>query len=371
MTPARALPLVLPLLAGALLAGAARADTPPGVWDVARDPEARARWNLHVHVRRLMRPPSSEDAFSPELKRDEELRFEAARAMLEEAGAASSPDVRLRFDLGVVLQELASIEGRRADLSRQAVAILAPAVDTAPDHPAASEALEALVNAYTFLDRPREELATWRRFIAHLPDDASKVLPLMNMGEAEMRLGYVEVAVGTFKSVLEICGSLPNSSSHNFVYALTLWDLAVALDRSGDPRGALDTGERAQKLRWAESGPAGLVHEVTGWDAINDKRTVYFIPSWERDWYLALGSAASARGERDPRAAAELWAQAETHWDTYVAGAAASRGDDRFVAIARARRERVHAQRVAADARAAKAGISSAKDEVNGEEHAL
>src|ERR1700689_309014 len=83
-------------------AGVAWAETPPSVWDVAKDPAERDRWALHVRVDRLIPPPIGEGA----ARLDDDLRLEAARAMLEEADAARSPDVRLRFDLGVVYSAL-------------------------------------------------------------------------------------------------------------------------------------------------------------------------------------------------------------------------------------------------------------------------
>ncbi|HXN30808.1 MAG TPA: tetratricopeptide repeat protein, partial [Polyangiaceae bacterium] len=286
------------------------ADTPPGVWDLARDPAERERWALHVRVERLLHRRATDDLLPSEQRRDEELRLAAARAMLEEAGAETSPDVRLRFDLGIVYERLATAEGRN-DLYQRVVDILAPALAIAPDHPAATFALEALVETYAKLDRPREEVAVSRRYIARLSDDRSRALTMMNMGEAEMRLGRLDDALGTFRNVLQICGALPNSGARNSTYALTLWDLAVALDRGGDARAALDTAAKAEQLTWDELGPMGLPHNVTGWDAIRDQQNVFFVPDWEREWYLALGDAAAAGAEQDDRAAAALWASAE------------------------------------------------------------
>ena len=102
--------------------GVARAETPPTAWDVARDPAARDRWDLHMRVQRLLHPPAGEGG----LRFDDELRIEAACAMLEDGDAARSPDVRLRFDLGIVYSELASRQ-RRTDLQQKVIDVLAPA----------------------------------------------------------------------------------------------------------------------------------------------------------------------------------------------------------------------------------------------------
>ncbi|MGA7119430.1 MAG: tetratricopeptide repeat protein [Polyangiaceae bacterium] len=350
------------LAVAALLAGerVGWADTPPGVWDVAKDPAERERWNLHVRVERLLHRRMGDDALPSEQRRDEELRLAAARAMLEDAGAPVSPDVRLRFDLGVVYERLATLLGRD-DLYQRVVDVLVPALEMAPDHPAATFALEALVETYAKLDRPREEVAVSRRYIARLSDDRSRALTMMNMGEAEMRLGRLDDALGTFRSAMQICGTLPNSSSRNSTYALTLWDLAVALDRGGDARAAIDAAAKASQLTWDEIGPMGLPRNVTGWDAIRDQQNVFFVPDWEREWYLALGDAAAAGNEPDSRGAAARWASAETHWETYVSRAVASR-EDRWLAIGRLRRDRAHAERVRAEQRAARESLHAKKD---------
>jgi tetratricopeptide (TPR) repeat protein len=344
----------LVLAVGAMIASGrtGRADTPPSVWDLAKDPAERERWALHVRIERLLHGHAADDVLPSEQRRDDELRLEAARAMLEDAGAARSPDVRLRFDLGIVYERLATAQGRN-DLYQRVVDILAPALEAVPDHPAATFALEALVETYAKLDRPLEEVSVSRRYIARLPDDRSRALTMMNMGEAEMRLGRLDDALGTFRSVLQICGTLPNSSARNSTYALTLWDLAVALDRGGDARAAIDEATKAEQLTWDELGPLGLPRSVTGWDAIRDQQNVFFVPDWEREWYLALGDAAAATVEQDARAAAVRWASSEAHWDTYVSRAVASR-EDRWLPIGRLRRDRAHAEHIRAEQRAAK-----------------
>jgi tetratricopeptide (TPR) repeat protein len=333
-----ALAVVLAGVAG----GVARAETPPSVWDVARDPAARDRWALHMRVERLMHPPVGEGA----LRLDDELRLEAARAMLEEADAAHSPDVRLRFDLGVAYSALGSLQ-RRNDMQQKVVEVLAPALASADalQDAAATGALEALVYAYAKLDRPREELETWRRYIPRLVDDRVRATAMMNMGEAEMRLGRVDDALGTFREVVRVCGELPNTPGVGSTYVLALWDVAVALDRSGDPRGALETAAKASHVDLGGR---------TGAYLISKDPDVFFVPDWERLWYLALGAASEAREADDVRDAAVLWAAAERSWGQYVARAAAAGGHDPWIAIARVRLDHARTQRLGAEQRAAK-----------------
>jgi tetratricopeptide (TPR) repeat protein len=339
----RALASALVVVGMLAVADLARAETPPSVWDVAKDPAESDRWDLHMRVQRLLHPPAGEGG----LRFDDELRIEAACAMLEEGDAAHSQDVRLRFDLGIVYSELATRE-RRTDLQQKVIDVLAPALDAsaqAPDDGAVTAALEALVYAYAKLDRPHEELETWRRYIPRLVDERVRATAMMNMGEAEMRLGRVDDALATFREVLRLCGELPNTPSVGSTYVLALWDVAVALDRSGDPRGALDTAAKASHIDLGGR---------TGAYLIAKDPDVFFVPEWERLWYLALGAAAEAREAQDVRDAAVLWASAERSLEQYVARASAPGRHDPWLSIAKVRFERVHAERLSADQRAAR-----------------
>jgi tetratricopeptide (TPR) repeat protein len=344
--------LALALLAS-FFGGAARADTPPTAWDCARDPEARSRWALHVRVQQmLVPPPASEDLPQLELRRGYELQLEHARAVLESADAEHSPDVRLRFDLGAIYVELGE-RLHKDDLFRRAIAVLAPAVDADPEHPAATKALERLADAYAHLDRAPEELTAWRRHLARVSDDRIRVGEMMNMGEAEMRLGLIDDALATFREVLRLCGELPNTGGATYV--LTLWDLAVALDRSGDPRGALDTAAKASATEAiASNGMRMRGSSLIAPHAQGGDDAVFFVPEWQREWYLALASAAAAREAHDARDEATLWADAEAHWSRYVTGASSGRSSDPWLAVARVRLSQTHAQRLAAEKRAAK-----------------
>ena len=331
-------------------AAAARADTPPNVWDAAVDTSVRDQWKLHVRIQRLLAPTRAEDDAPPESRLNLELRLETARAMLEQADAAHSPDVRLRFDLGFVYYGLAERQGTD-QLYQKAIDVLVPALDASPDHPAATEALATLVYAYAKLNRPREELTAWRRYIPRLVDDRSRVVAMMNMGEAEMRLGQIDDALGTFREVLRLCGELPNTSSVSQTYVLGLWDVAIALDRSGDPHGALDAAGQARRM---VVGVDAAGRPVTGSALIASDPTVFFVPPWEREWYLALDAMAAAHDARDPVAVATAWAEAERHWDTYVDRSAAMGGTDPFLPVARVRLHQAHDRRATADQVAAR-----------------
>jgi len=350
---AAAIPLALTL-------SPARADTPPSVWEIAKDPSLADHWALHVRVERLLSgPPRDEDVPHLEAIGDVERRTMAALAMLEDAGAADSPDVMLRFDLGTVLYALAD-SSERMDLFTKAARVLQGALAMSPDGPGSTQALGRLAEAYAKLDRPFDEIATWRRYIPRLLDPRARAVDTMNMGEAEMRIGRVDDALATFRDVLQ---QLVDTPDNNQTYVLTLWDIAVALDRTGDARGALETATRVTHTTLPPS------HVM-----IKSTQGVFFVPAWERYWYLALGSEAIARDDRDAREAVMYLMEAEDEWDEYVKGASGAGegaavasmkqgGEDptqaarqSWLRIAHLRRARVHAELEAARKRLAGSG---------------
>ena len=323
--------VALSAVATLLLLGAARADTPPNAWDVAKDPKARERYQLHVTVRESIIVNSG----------TEQLRaavLERARGMLEDGGAETSPDVRLRFDLGEIYEALSD--------HRRAVAVLTPAIESAPDHPAAVDAILALAYAHAKLDHPREERDAYLRYLARVTGERSRVTALLNLAEAEMRIGNMPEAVAGYHDAVQAAASLPNTMSTSKTAVLAVWGLAVALDRSGDPAGAATQAKLATQLD----------HENR---IIGDRRDVFFVPEYERFWYFALGAVEHAKQARDAREATRLWAQAESTWSSYVSNAEHSDSKDRWLSLARAHRDHARAEKLAANKRAAKAPPSA------------
>jgi tetratricopeptide (TPR) repeat protein len=335
------------------LAAAARADTPPSQWDIAKDPLEKDRWARHVHVQRLLHAPADE-VERPFPNMGKELRLEEARATLEEVDAAHSPDVRLQFDLGVVYYELGNAQARR-DLYERAVKVLVPALERAPNHPAAPGAMERLAYCYVMLNRAQEELATWQQYIPRLTDERARAVDEMNMGESQMRLGQIDEAVETFREVLGVLAKLPNSMDTARNYVLTAWDLAVALDRSGDSRGAVDEASRVLAMSTPPQLPRPLPfppsRAVRG-TLILRSSGVFFVPQWEVEWYLALAATADARDAKDAGEEASSWAEAEAHWNSYVDQSAASKDADPWLPIARVRLSHAHTAKMAAESRA-------------------
>jgi tetratricopeptide (TPR) repeat protein len=253
--------------------------------------------------------------------------LERARALLEEAHAAKSPDVRLRFDLGEVYYAL--------DRFDRSVAVLVPALEMAPDHPAAVDALAILAYAYAKLDKSSAERATYERYLARVNDDRYRATAMLNLAEAEMRLGNMKDAIAGYKETIDLCESLPSGVSQAHTLILAVWGLAVALDRDGQAREGLVAARRAVMM---DPDDRSIAHDPN----------VFFVPAYDRFWYLALGATVRAEDTKAADDAARAWKIVEQTWNKYIDPADAN---DRWLALAKVRRERAKAQRIAAEAR--------------------
>jgi tetratricopeptide (TPR) repeat protein len=309
-------------LSAGVVAGIARADTPPSGWDAVRDPGAARRFALHHRVQEIL-ASNVAGPRQPLLVR--------ARALLEQAHAESSSDVRLRFDLGEIYATLENNIG--------AIEVLAPALEGAPDDPGAAQALLSLANAYAKLDRSDEERRVYERFLPRVTNDRTRATAMLNLSEADMHLGDLESAIAGYRATKDLAGQLPNQIElQDHTGALAVWGLAVALDRAGDIPG----GASEAKLAIA------LDHDMA---TMRLNPNVFFSPERERDWYVALGFTEYAKEEEDARKAAAWWDRAEGCWREYIEDAVTHGAQDRWVNIARARMGKARAQRLAVERR--------------------
>lgn len=270
--------LALLACAFALVANEVRADTPPSFWDRARDVRVGSRWALHARVSELLSLDGGVGGL-----RVRSLGLERARALLEEAGAEASPDATLRYDLGEVYEALAH--------HARAAEVLEGALVLAPQHPAAQRAWMTLALAHAKLGHQSSERDAWEQYLPLVVDDRSRASAILNLAEAEMHVGNLVEAVDRYREAVQLAGSLPTSPSAVETGILAVWGLAVALDRAGDPRGAIEQATLATRM---DPGEALIGHG----------QNVFFVPAYERLWYLALGATAHAREETEPTAAA-------------------------------------------------------------------
>ena len=310
----------------------ANADTPPNVWDAARDPTIRDRYALHLNVRESIQLDRQTSGLGTSSHRAPIMR---ARVMLEIAHAAESDDVLLRFDLGEVYSLLKDYD--------RAIEVLGAALELAPDHPAALEALNALANSYANLDRSADEVVVYERFLSRATDERSRAVAMLNLAEAEMHLGRLSDAIGDYRETIQLATSLPNMIElEDNTGVLAVWGLAVALDRSGDEAGGANQAKLAEQLD-----PNDRI--------IGHGANVFFVPSYERLWYLGLGAAERARQASTVKEAVDRWGRVEAIWAKYVEEsekASRTSAKDRWLSQAKAHHDRAATARAAAQKRA-------------------
>jgi hypothetical protein len=81
---------------------------------------------------------------------------------------------------------------------------------------------------------------------------------------------------------------------------------------------------------------------------------VFFVPEYERFWYLGLAGIEHAAQSKDARAASIAWERAERQWAAYLSGAEKATPPDPWLPIARAHLAKCRAERLNAQKRAGK-----------------
>jgi tetratricopeptide (TPR) repeat protein len=305
----------------AIFGSIARADTPPNIWDEVKNPGARNRFALHASVRDAM--------LGRNAREPREFIYEVQRERLERANAETSPDVRLRFDLAEIYEQLGH--------HQRAVDILIPALAMSPGHPASGDAFLTLAYAYAHLDKPRDERDAYAHYLTTENSDSSRATALLNLAEAEMRLHNMREAVSGYQDAIDLAESLstPNGDETR---TLAYWGLAVALDRSGEAAAAAVTAKKASELDPNER-------------LIGEGENVFFVPEYERAWYVGLGKIEDAKSFTDPRYALIAWRQASKYWNYYIDHATLN---DPWVSLARSHAEHVLREIPLAEKRAAR-----------------
>jgi tetratricopeptide (TPR) repeat protein len=310
-----------------LIATSARADTPPNLWDAAKNPDALDQHRQHVEIER--RIDLSDELEGDPLRIIEKQSAEDAARMLTEVWHGPK-DAWLEFDDAWVAM-------KRGDFAR-AVTILEPLSKSFGTSMFSQEVWQKLAECYVNLERTNDEIHAYDEVLARSMNESQRVTPLMNQGEAIMRSGDANAALAQFREVAGLVNRVTNPSD---ISMLVQWDIAIALDRSGDFRGALEASVAA--VRMSKYAVLVISPLYPG---------VYFVPRYERDWYTALADAGLALNEQDkPSAVALLWTDAEKHMRAYVNGAAAH-GDDKWLDLARTRLETYGKRREDAQKRA-------------------
>lgn len=298
------------------LATPAHADTPPTMWDRAKEPSLSETYRLHLEVQRRL---AQRDRFDVS---DSQMR--TVRALLERYGAEKSPDPRLRFDLGLVYLRLEEYDKSAKTLSR----VLADF----PDHPAAEEGWLRLAFACGHTGDHDCERRAYTQVLRQATDELSRATPTLNLAETEMHLGNLREAVEGYREALRIAGRVPSRETA----PLAVWGLAVALDRSGDRVGGEKEARFARDLERSMGVPNLLRTEG-----------VFFVPAYEIHWYEGLGAIAQAKSATSPSEVVRLWRAAEQSFASYVRFGEMAK--DRWLEIARVRLATVKSEREKAE----------------------
>lgn len=195
--------------------------------------------------------------------------LEGARQLLETHGARTSKDVRLRFDLGLVLGRLAKWA--------EAAAVLEGAVALEPKHPLAESGWFELGVCYAHLGKHEDEERAYMGALVVTERRVHRAIVYSNLAESRMQQGKLQGALEAIETSIAL--EPDNPSAH--------WNRAVLRDRAGDAWGALESAREALSM--------DPVLEYIDGDH------VFFEPAWERHWYLALSEL--ARAEIAPTAA--------------------------------------------------------------------
>jgi tetratricopeptide (TPR) repeat protein len=308
-------------LALALLAPSPAAAGGGSIWSRMRRPEAERRRELAVEAQGHELKAHQMLGSRNQLDRAEIVSHLArAAVLLEEAGAATSSDLALRY-------RLASVYSLQ-DEPKKALTLLESIGRADPPAPLRAAVFADMAVAYAHLGRIDDEIKAYGESLRVQPVAHERSRLLANRAEAYMLLGDVTSAVAGYRAALALL------SADYMMFgsgATTLWGLAVALDRSGD----LDTGLDAVRVARSYD-PQDKHLNGPGW---------FYLPDYDRHWYEALGHWQVARkGEVVTSVRIDAYARAVASWEEYVSAAAR---DDKWLPLARVRLKQCEKERAA------------------------
>lgn len=312
------------------LARTALADTPPSVWDRARDPATADSYRVHLEVqRRLAQAPPRDLGFSGA----GESQKDTVRAMLERLHAEKSPDVRLRFNLGLVYLMLSTSQA--PTYYKRAAEVLGSALALAPDHPAAEEGWSRLAEACGHIGNHDCERRAYGEVLRLTTEEGDRGTSTLNLAETEMHLGNLKEALEGYREALRIASRSPSRT----LAPLAMWGMAVALNRSGD---RIDADKQALAVLELQTS--------SGLNGLLRSSGVFFYPDYGLGWYDGVGAAALARKPgATPAEAARHWKTAEDAFAGYIRAATRPGVKDRWLDLAKVRYATAKAEREKAE----------------------
>lgn len=253
------------------------------------------------------------------------------RALLEAAIHRLELALRIAPDDAEILYQLARAKqrwvkerpgGGEERLDDEAIAIYERLRAIDPEYEPFEVAFELGV-LHTRAHRFDEAAREYERAMAQAPmfDMPESMTALANLAEVTMLSGDVARAAQHYERAVE------GARRAGATAALPLWGLAVALDRLGEHRAALD---RAREALGASQGGTEILRS----------EGVFFEPAYEIHWYEAIGAEAIAEMEADAQSRRDALARAVASWEAFLTQ---SDGESRWEEVARANLERVRA----------------------------
>jgi hypothetical protein len=277
----------------------------PNVWDAAKNPELTGEFALHVSAQRMLADadedlhPDTGGLAGPQAR----MRAKTTRAsviiMLTDAIQRGAKDPRLFFDLGEALYE--------EDHDAAAADVLGRALAAHPTGDGAHSAWLTYAFANSKLDVPEEERRAYEMFLSDEPSPTRRAVPLLNLAEANMRSHRLAEAIDGYREVEQLSATVSGATETGI---LAVWGLALALDRQGDARGAAEQARIVSRMD-----PEDTLRQRR---PVIDSSQVYFVPAYEKFWYLALAATEDAKQAGSAEASVKAWGHAVALWEAYV-----------------------------------------------------
>lgn len=303
----------------------------PSVWASARRPNASARERLATEAQKGL----SDSALQKErtemysgLPVGSELMEAArieARAILEKAGGATSPNMLVRLQYASLMQTIASKQKpRNLENVKEAAKIIQAVIASRPDPAILEVAWGELGVCYAVLGERDKEIQAYGQALHFQPIGHRRATLMANRAESYMGAGRLDDAIQGYRDAL--AALLPDEMRTYGV--TTLWGLAVALDRNGDMEAGL------ANIRLAR-----IYDEI---DEEINKEGWFYSPAHDEHWYKALGAWGRARAIENSIDKTFAYGHAIEAWERYIDRAPAG---DLYVELAKIRRRACEIER--------------------------
>jgi tetratricopeptide (TPR) repeat protein len=309
-------------IAAALVCWVSTAEAKPSIWARAANPELAQEADAIDTADRAVSRDYSLGRMSTAARRRILLR--KTLVSLRRVTADKSKNMKLRYRLAQVHYRLFDVERDLKHIERATKHFELISSSEEVPRSQRARALMSLAICYARLGRHGDEIVAYSKAIALQADPISHSVLLANQAEGFMARGHIIAAVRGYRASLRATPSPLMIDSG----VTTMWGLAVALDRSGDLNGALANVRRARSYD-----PGDLRINGDHW---------FYVPSYDRHWYEALGHWQIARDAKNPDVKRQAYDAAIASWQAFTNQADAK---DPWVAIAAFRTTQCEAER--------------------------